>query len=184
MSRLVLADDNPTTQKMLDLSLQPEGYEVVPFADGKKALEYILENEVDIVLANISVPGLDGYSLCARLADETRVIKVPVVLLVGALDEIQESKALESGSIAVLRKPFSTHQLLDVVMKARKQVSKKPELVSNLFEIPINESEEAPLFYLSMEQLCSSGNVLEHEYFKSSFSSEDAHIELETKRIR
>ena len=101
-----------------------------------------------------------------------------------SLDEIQESKALESGSIAVLRKPFSTHQLLDVVMKARKQVSKKPELVSNLFEIPINESEEAPLFYLSMEQLCSSENVLEHEYFKSSFSSENAHIELETKRIR
>ena len=170
MPRLVLADDNLTTQRMVELSLEAEGYEVIPFTNGKKALEYVLQNEVDVVLANVSLSGLDGYSLCARIADEPDRVGVPVVLLVGALEEAEADKAQKAGSVAVLRKPFSTSGLLDVVTSARKQVAEEPALVSNLFEIPVNGSEEEALFELSLSQACSSNRTLLHEHLKPSVS--------------
>ncbi len=170
MPRLVLADDNLTTQRMVELSLETEGYEVIPFTNGKKALEYVLQNEVDVVLANVSLPGLDGYSLCARIADEPDRVDIPVVLVVGALDEAEADKAQKAGSVAVLSKPFSTSGLLDVVTSARKQVDEEPALASNLFEIPVNGSEEEVLFELSLSQACSSTRTLMHEHLKPSVS--------------
>ncbi len=170
MPRLVLADDNLTTQRMVELSLETEGYEVIPFTNGNKALEYVLQNEVDVVLANVALPGLDGYSLCGRLADEPDKAGVPVVLVVGALDEVEEKNTRKAGSVALLRKPFSTSGLLDVVTRAREQVSEDPGLVSNLFEIPVNGSEEEALFELSRSQARSSDRTLLHEHLRPSVS--------------
>ncbi len=168
MPRLVLADDNLTTQRMVELSLEAEGYEVVPFANGNDALEYILDNEVDVVLANLSFPGLDGYSLCSRLAEEPDKAAVPVVLLVGALDDVQEKKARDAGCAAILSKPFSTGGLLEVVTKAREAASEEPATVSNLFEIPIQGSDQEAFFQLSLRQARSSDRTLPHEHLRPS----------------
>ena len=177
MPRLVLADDNLTTQRMVELSLETEGYEVLPFTDGNEALEYILHHEVDVVLANVSFPGLDGYSLCAQLAEEPDKAGVPVVLLVGALDEIEER---EAGCAGLLSKPFSTGGLLEVVTKAREAVSEEPATVSNLFEIPIEGSDEQALFRLSLRQARSSDRTLPHEELRPSVSDLAA-LEAEQK---
>ena len=180
MPRLVLADDNLTTQRMVELSLETEGYEVLPFTDGNEALEYILHHEVDVVLANVSFPGLDGYSLCAQLAQEPDKADVPVILLVGALDEIEDKKARKAGCVAVLNKPFSTGGLLEVVTKAREAVSEEPATVSNLFEIPIEGSDEEALFQLSLRQARSSDRTLPHEELRPSVSDLAA-LEAEQK---
>ena len=180
MSRLVLADDNLTTQRMVELLLETEGYEVLPFADGNEALEYILHHEVDVVLANVSFPGLDGYSLCARLSEEPDKAGIPVVLLVGALDEIEEQKARQVGCAALLSKPFSTGGLLEVVTKAREAVSEEPATVSNLFEIPIEGSDEEALFQLSLRQARSSDRTLPHQELRPSVSDLAA-LEAERK---
>jgi len=180
MPRLVLADDNLTTQRMVELSLETEGYEVVPFADGNEALEYILDNEVDVVLAKLSFPGLDGYSLCARLAEEPDKVGVPVVLLVGALDDVEEEKAREAGCAAILSKPFSTGGLLEVVTKARQAASEEPSTISNLFEIPIEGSDQEAFFRLSLRQARSSDRTLSHEHLSPSVSDLAA-LEAEQK---
>ncbi len=180
MPRLVLTDDNLTTQRMVELSLETEGYEVLPFTDGNEALEYILHNEVDVVLANVSFPGLDGCSLCAQLAEEPDKAAVPVVLLVGALDEIEEKKAQEAGCTALLSKPFSTGGLLEVVTKAREAVSVEPATVSNLFEIPVGGSDEEALFQLSLRQARSCDRTLPHVELRPSISDLAA-LEAEQK---
>ena len=180
MPRLVLADDNLTTQRMVELALEAEGYEVLPFSDGTEALEYILNNEVDVVLANVSLPGLDGYSLCAQLAEEPDKAGVPVVLLVGALAEVEEKKAREADCAATLSKPFSTSGLLEVVTKAREAAAEEPATVSNLFEIPIEGSDEEALFQLSLRQALSSDRTLPHEHLRPSVSDLAA-IEAEQK---
>ncbi len=180
MPRLVLADDNLTTQRMVELSLEAEGYEVLPFSDGTEALEYILHNEVDVVLANVSLPGLDGYSLCAQLAEEPDKAGVPVVLLVGALADVEEKKAREADCAATLSKPFSTGGLLEVVTKAREAAAEEPATVSNLFEIPIEGSDEEALFQLSLRQALSSDRTLPYQHLRPSVSDLVA-IEAEQK---
>lgn len=170
MPRLVLSDDNLTTQRMVELSLEAEGYEVVAFADGKEALDYVLHHEVDVILANVSSPGLDGYSLCFQLAEEPDKAGVPVILVVGALDAVEEKRAREAGCAALLSKPFSTAGLLEVVTRAREKASAEPATVSNLFEVPIQAGAEEPLFELSRRQARCSDRTLPHEHLSPSVS--------------
>ena len=146
MPRLVLADANLTTQRMVELSLETEGYEVLPFTDGKEALEYILHHEVDVVLANVSFPGLDGYSLCAQLAEEPDKAGVPVVLLVGALDgrpvalDFSASRSQPADSWRWLRrpgKPFQRNRLQSrICSKSRSRALTKKRFSGSLCARP------------------------------------------------
>lgn len=172
MARLVLADDNLTTQRMVELSLEMEGYDVVAFRDGSKALDYVLGHDVDILLANVSLPGLNGYELASLLADEPDKSSLPVVLIVGALGELDEEAVKKSRCSDVLKKPFSTSGLLDLITRVREQVSAEPAAVTNLFDVPLGASdagaEQELLFQLTPAQARSSERTLLHEHIRPS----------------
>ena len=107
--KLLLADDSPTIQKVISLTFGDEEFEVVAVGDGAQALRALAqEPPPDIVLADVVMPGPDGYELCERIKRDERLKKIPVVLLVGTFEPFNEAEARRVGADTVLTKPFQS----------------------------------------------------------------------------
>jgi CheY-like chemotaxis protein len=108
--KLLLADDSPTIQKVISLTFgDDEGFEVVAVGDGAQALLALAqEPPPDVVLADVVMPGPDGYELCERIKRDERLRKIPVVLLVGTFEPFNEAEARRVGADTVLTKPFQS----------------------------------------------------------------------------
>lgn len=114
--KLLLADDSPTIQKVISLTFGDEGVEVVAVGDGERALRALAEEPPpDVVLADVVMPGPDGYELCERIKRDGRLRHVPVVLLVGTFEPFNEAEARRVGADTVLTKPFQS--IRDLVSK-------------------------------------------------------------------
>jgi CheY-like chemotaxis protein len=107
--KLLLADDSPTVQKVISLFLEEEGIEVVAVGDGQEALR-LLEEETppDILIADVWMPGPDGYKLCERVKSDERLRHIPVILLVSKFEPFNEAEARRVGADTVLTKPFQS----------------------------------------------------------------------------
>lgn len=106
--KLLLADDSIAIQKVIDLTFTDEGMEVTTVGDGKDALEKLDQFTPDVVLADIFMPGVDGYELCRFIKDNERFRGVPVMLLVGSFEPFDEAKAKRAGADDVVTKPFQS----------------------------------------------------------------------------
>ncbi|MBV9928378.1 MAG: response regulator [Acidobacteria bacterium] len=110
--KLLLADDSPTIRKVISLTFGDEDdgeFEVVAVGDGAQALRVLAEDPPpDIVLADLVMPGPDGYELCERIKRDERLKRIPVVLLVGTFEPFNEAEARRVGADTVLTKPFQS----------------------------------------------------------------------------
>ncbi|MBV8857657.1 MAG: response regulator [Acidobacteria bacterium] len=107
--KLLLADDSPTIQKVVSLTFGDEDFEVVAVGDGAQAWRALAqEPPPDVVLADVVMPGPDGYELCERIKRDERLKKIPVVLLVGTFEPFNEAEARRVGADTVLTKPFQS----------------------------------------------------------------------------
>jgi CheY-like chemotaxis protein len=112
--KLLLADDSVTIQKVVQLTFADEGIDVSIAGDGDMAMLKFLESEPDIVLADVHMPGLNGYQVCERIKENGD--SVPVVLLVGSFEPFDTEEANRVGADGFLTKPFqSIRQLVEVV---------------------------------------------------------------------
>lgn len=112
---LLLADDSPAIQRVVELTFANEDIRVVAVGDGQQAIERLSIERPDIVLADIAMPLADGYAVAefARASPATR--DVPVLLLAGAFDIVEESRLGASGARGVLVKPFEPHVVISRV---------------------------------------------------------------------
>ena len=106
MPTILIADDNSNIQKMVSLALKGEGIEVIAVGNGEAAVRKLREISPDVVLADIFMPVRSGYEVCYFVKNEPRLAHVPVVLLAGAFDPIDEREAQRVGADGVLKKPF------------------------------------------------------------------------------
>jgi CheY-like chemotaxis protein len=106
--KLLLADDSPTVQKVVSLTFDDEGFQVIAVGTGEQALAELERDVPDIVLADVHMPAPDGYELCARIKRDERTRRVPVMLLVGAFEPFDEAEARRVGADEVLTKPFQS----------------------------------------------------------------------------
>ncbi|MCA1619202.1 MAG: response regulator [Acidobacteria bacterium] len=114
--KLLLADDSPTIQKVISLTFGDEGVEVVAVGDGESALRALAAGPPpDVLLADVVMPGPDGYALCERVKRDERLRHVPVILLVGTFEPFNEAEARRVGADTVLTKPFQS--IRDLVSK-------------------------------------------------------------------
>lgn len=114
MSRtILLADDSVTIQKVIELTFMDEDYEVVAVGNGDEALEKLDAITPDFVIADVHMPGADGYDV-AKHSKSLRP-EVPVLLLVSTFEPFDEERARKSGSDAFLKKPFDSQELQQLV---------------------------------------------------------------------
>ena len=103
---LLLADDSATIQRVIELTFADEDMQVVAVGDGDSAIARIEHEPPDIVLADASMPGKNGYEVARYIKQSTRLAHVPVLLLTGAFEPVDERQASEAGCDGVLAKPF------------------------------------------------------------------------------
>jgi CheY-like chemotaxis protein len=106
VARILVADDNSNIQKMVGLALKDQGIDVVAVGNGEAAVRKISELKPDLVLADIFMPVRNGYEVCSYVKEDPSMAHIPVILLVGAFDPLDEQEAQRVGADGVLKKPF------------------------------------------------------------------------------
>jgi CheY-like chemotaxis protein len=103
---LLLADDSVTIQRVIELTFADEDVDVVTASDGDEAIALINGQPPDIVLVDVGMPGRNGYDVARYVKRSPMLSHIPVVLLVGAFEAIDQRRAEEAGCDGVLAKPF------------------------------------------------------------------------------
>jgi len=104
--KILVADDNSNIQKMVGLALKDQGIDVVAVGNGEAAVRKISDIKPDLVLADVFMPVRNGYEVCQYVKTDPNLSHIPVILLVGAFDPLDEQEAQRVGADGVLKKPF------------------------------------------------------------------------------
>jgi CheY-like chemotaxis protein len=112
---ILLADDSPTIRKLVTQTFADGDFDVVSVSNGDAAIKALEENKPSVVLADIYMPGKNGYEVCSYVRNHPQLKATPVVLLVGAFDAFDEATAKQSGATANITKPFEPGSLIDLV---------------------------------------------------------------------
>lgn len=107
---VLLAEDDPTISEPLARALHREGYDVDVQPDGLGALARAAERDVDLVVLDIGLPGMDGLEVCRRLRADGH--GVPVLVLTARADEVDTVVGLDAGADDYVTKPFRLAELL------------------------------------------------------------------------
>jgi len=113
--RILLADDSVTIQKVIELTFMDEDYEVRAVSNGDEALALLTEVNPDFVIADVHMPGANGYEVCRR--SKQLLPEVPVLLLVGTFEPFDEAQTRAVGADSFLKKPFDSQELLQRVQE-------------------------------------------------------------------
>jgi CheY-like chemotaxis protein len=120
---LLLADDSVTIQRVIELTFADEDVHVVAVSDGDEAIARLNKTPPDIVLADVGMPGKNGYEVAQHIKSTPRLAHIPVVLLTGAFEPIDQVKAAAAGCDGVLAKPFEPQLVIGRV----KELLSKPK---------------------------------------------------------
>ena len=123
MAKILVADDNSNIQKMVGLALKDQGIDVVAVGNGEAAVRKIADVRPDLVLADVFMPVRNGYEVCQFVKMDSALSHIPVILLVGAFDPLDEQEAQRVGADGVLKKPFIPPDPLISMVKSALQRS-------------------------------------------------------------
>lgn len=119
MSRrtILVVDDHPLNRELLADLLEPAGYTVLQAEDGTGLLERVQRERPDLILLDLKLPGLDGFTLARQLKAHSGTRGVPVVAITADLLPDKQAWALEAGCDGYLRKPLDPQELFEVVTR-------------------------------------------------------------------
>jgi len=174
--KLLLADDSITIQKVVELVLAEEGYDIKAAGNGEDALFALSSFKPDIVLADIDMPKMNGYQLCERIKTNPATKNIPVILLAGAFEPLDDELARNVGAEDFIVKPFESQELIDKIQAvisgeaAVKGIAEEEVAVSEVME-GIEPEEDL----WTMEELVSE--PLATEALKEEAPAEEVNVE-------
>ncbi|MBN8248891.1 MAG: hybrid sensor histidine kinase/response regulator, partial [Verrucomicrobia bacterium] len=110
--RILIVDDQPANLQVLGTLLDQRGYDVVPAPDGAAALRRLAIRPPDLVLLDVMMPGMNGFEVCRQIREQRALDDLPVIFLSAADDKEVIVRALESGGVDYVTKPFNPAELL------------------------------------------------------------------------
>jgi CheY-like chemotaxis protein len=125
--KLLLADDSVTIQRVIELTFADENVQVVAVGDGKEAIDRLQSDPPDIVLADIGMPERDGYEVAEFIKKDPRLAHIPVLLLTGAFEPVDDARARAIGCDGVLVKPFEPQMVISRVRELLAGPRTRPE---------------------------------------------------------
>ena len=138
-ARLVVVDDEPNIRELLATSLRFAGFEVFAAADGQSAISLITEQEPDLVVLDVMLPDLDGFSVTRRLRE--RGIHIPVLFLTARDDTADKITGLTVGGDDYVTKPFSLEEVVARIRAVLRRTQQTPEDGSTItfFDLELDE---------------------------------------------
>lgn len=115
MAKVLVVDDEPNIVLSLEFLMQQAGFEVTTAYDGESALALVNENPPDLVLLDISLPGISGFEVLEQLRSQAAFKRLPIVMLTAHGREVEREKGLALGADDYITKPFSTRELVEKV---------------------------------------------------------------------
>ncbi|MCG8346363.1 MAG: response regulator [Chloroflexales bacterium] len=105
-AKILIVDDDPYITTMLVRMLRREGYTPITAADGREALEIVAREHPDLILLDVTMPHIDGFTVCQQLKDNEHTALIPVTMLTGLDDREHQQRGIEVGADDFLTKPF------------------------------------------------------------------------------
>src|SRR5258705_2309858 len=115
--KLLLADDSVTIQRVIELTFSGEDIQVIAVGDGEAAIAGVSAEKPDIILADIGMPKRSGYEVSAFVKNNPEFAHIPVLLLAGAFEPVDDAKAKEVRCDGVLVKPFEPQHVIARVLE-------------------------------------------------------------------
>lgn len=128
--KILVADDSITIQKVMAITFAEGDYELHTVSNGTDALAKAREIQPDLVIADVVMPGLDGYEVCQAIKQDGMTAGIPVILLRGTFEAYDEEKARAVGANGEVIKPFEGEALLNKVEEVIEEASKEQEYLS------------------------------------------------------
>ena len=123
MPTILLVEDEPTLSETLRYNLEREGYTVLVAGDGVHGLELARREQPDLLILDVMLPRLDGFSVCRILRQES---DMPILMLTARQDEVDRIAGLELGADDYVAKPFSLGELLARVRAIMRRIDRQP----------------------------------------------------------
>src|SRR5262245_45600017 len=140
---ILVADDSPTIRRLVTQIFADGNFQIVEVNNGDAAIKSFEEVRPSVVLADIYMPGRNGYQVCTYVRNHPQLGQTPVVLLVGAFDAFDDSAAKQAGATASITKPFEPGALIELVTSVMPANVPETELQSPAPELVVETVEAA-----------------------------------------
>jgi DNA-binding response OmpR family regulator len=120
-SKILIVDDEPRYVRLMEANLLTEGYQVLPAYNGQEALNLVTTQKPDLVILDIMMPILDGFTVCERIREFSTV---PIIMVTAKGEERDRVRGLDLGADDYIVKPFSATELLARVRAVLRRAQK------------------------------------------------------------
>lgn len=114
--RVLLAEDEPDIQLITRLALEDAGHEVIAVEDGLQALQRVAQEPFDVVLLDVMMPRMDGFTVCAQIQANPQTRHIPVIFLTAKVQESDLQQVMSQGARGYIIKPFDVFHLADRIV--------------------------------------------------------------------
>lgn len=123
MERILIVEDNEALARGLRLQLEERGFQVHTESLGSKALGFVAEHPVDLVILDVKLPDMSGYDVCKQLRRISQPWMIPVLILTAMKEPVDQLRGFAHGADAYLTKPFEISELLKTISLLLKGVT-------------------------------------------------------------
>jgi DNA-binding response OmpR family regulator len=114
-TRVLVIDDEAPIRLLCRVNLEAEKMDVLEASDGPTGLEIARDESPDVILLDVMMPGLDGWSVAERLIDDERTREIPIIFLTARAEFRDRARGLDIGGVDYVTKPFNPVELADLV---------------------------------------------------------------------
>jgi two-component system alkaline phosphatase synthesis response regulator PhoP len=125
--KILVVDDEKDILELIDYNLTKNGYRVKTASSGEEALELVKENDYDLIILDLMLPGVDGFDITKIIKADKQKAGIPIVMVTAKADEADKVAGLEIGADHYVTKPFSPRELLAIVKATLRRRPPKEE---------------------------------------------------------
>lgn len=185
--KILCMDDDKSLLDLTKSLLEKNGFNVIVASSGEEGMEIAKTEEVDLILLDVMIGGMDGYTLCKILQKKPKTAMIPVIFLASENEPTSKSRAFASGAVDYLVKPFHKEELLKKIsthLKATKDWKEIPEMIETASKDLDKDSFKRFKEYLCHEAHLSSDSMMliehttPHDIYETAEDLGISHSEL------
>ncbi|HWD18021.1 MAG TPA: response regulator [Verrucomicrobiae bacterium] len=157
MRYILVIDDNDDLRSMISAVLVHSGFTVNEARNADTAIAMIQQNRPDLILSDVRMPGMDGYSLLSTVRNDNLTAPIPFILMTGSGSRVDFRRGMASGADDYLFKPFAPEELVEAVLS---RLSRQSDLERKAFE-RAKEYSERTMHQFSREAAKPIGGILQ-----------------------
>ena len=124
MTKVLVIDDEAPIRLLCRVNLEAEEMEVLEASDGSTGLQKAREQQPDVVLLDVMMPGVDGWQIAEQLLDDPRTSRIPIIFLTARAEFRDRARGLDIGGVDYVTKPFNPLELAPLVVDVLERVDR------------------------------------------------------------